>query len=105
MAIRVVTTAQKPFFISSVPSTNAFVCVRDLWMSASAQLTQLLRDHRAELSCVDEQRLALLLFVLGEKPERHRNLCCVKELGRHCDNAVHKVSVDDVLADLTLPPD
>ena len=42
-----------------------------------------------------------MLLVLGKEPERYRNLRRVEELRRHCDDTVHKVSVDNVFADFT----
>ena len=38
------------------------------------QLTQLPRNHSAEVPCVDEQRFAFLLLVLCKEPERYRDL-------------------------------
>ena len=39
-------------------------------------------------------------MVLGDKPERHRNLGRIEKLCRHGNNAVHKVSIHNIFADV-----
>jgi len=98
--------------LSGHNSTEAlFVFQRSLYISVVGvgnlldvlvgQLTQLASNHCTELSCINEQRLAFLLLVLGDKPKRYRNLSGVEKLCRHSNNAVHQIGVDDVFADLT----
>ena len=64
--------------------------------------------HRAQLACVDEERLAApvaeaaIPLVACEEPQAHRNLRRVKELARQRHHAVHQVNLDDGLADLML---
>ena len=43
-----------------------------------------------------------MLLVLGKEPKRHWNLRCVEQLGRHGDDTVHQIVLDDVFSDLAL---
>ena len=78
------------------------VGVRQLLDVLVGELPQLAGDHGAHLPGVDEQGLPLLLFILGQEPQRNGDLGGVEQLGGHGHDAVHQIGVDDVLSDLAL---
>ena len=74
----------------------------DLLNILVSQLPQLAGHHSPHFAGVDKERLALLLLVSGQEPEGDRDLGGVEQLGRHGDDAVHQIVLDDIFADLAL---
>ena len=90
-----------PTIICSTTATIRFVCVCDHSNVRVGQFAQLSGNHRAELTGIDEQSLALLLLVLGKEPQGYRNLRCIEKLGWHRNDAFHQIRIHDVLTDFT----
>ena len=57
--------------------------------------------HHAHLTCVDEEHLARILLPAIEEPHAYRDGDIIKELIRHGNNTLHKVSLDEPTADVT----
>ena len=64
-----------------------------------AEVAVLAVHHVAHVACVNEERLAFLLFASAYKPERDGDGDAVEELGGHGDYAFDEVRFDDAFAD------
>lgn len=69
---------------------------------ALGQFPQFAGYHGSHFAGVDKECLALLPFVSIQEPEGDWDLCGVEELGRHGDDTVHQIVLDDVFADFAL---
>jgi len=64
-------------------------------------------DQPPHLPGINKERLPatvpepVVLLLAGDKPEARRDLRGIEELTGQCDHAVHKISFDDILPDLT----
>ncbi len=91
-------------------STPGVVGVCDLLNLLIRQFTPGAIHQHAQRTGIHQQHLPASvaqpfagIFITRQKPQTSRNLRGVKQLPRHCDHAIHDVSLNHVCADLPSP--
>lgn len=87
------------FFVLEFAFLEFFEGAREAFNVLLAEVAVLAVHHVAHVACVNEERLAFLLFAAAYKPECDGDGDAVEELGGHGDYAFDEVRFDNAFAD------